>query len=285
MLVTVVGYARSAAWAAAVAGVALVACGIDVTGTLVENAGDAPRPTERDDAAAPPAVDAGTSAGEGGSGPAEQDAGREPLNAISPYHPSGTLTYQRPIDWTIASVDSSAVIRYTTDGSAPGPASPSAVGKVTLPAVPDDTTIRWVVLPGTEVHAFVVKVDPGLSSSTQGFVDRVAFDSSGAPVVRASPGATVTGKVRAFVWNGPVGCPSCIDQVLVGVAVAEDCVTDTNPQTHPGSTRTGVSFSIEAPSTPGVYAVKTGFTQQFRCTPDAIGKPLGATQIGVLVVE
>jgi hypothetical protein len=268
--------------AAYVTVVALAACAIDVTGSLV-----APGlPAEpADEAEAGATSDADAPRGDDGGLVIEVDAGPEPLNTISPYHPSGTLTYQLPIDWTIASADATAVIRYTTDGSAPGPTAKTAVGKVTLSAVPDGTTIRWVVLPGTLVHTFDVKVDPALSSSTQGFVDRVAFDASSSPVVRVRPGATVTGTVRSFVWNAPVGCPSCIDQVLVGVTTAEDCVTDTNPRTHPGSTRTNVPFSIKAPETPGVYTVKTGFTQQFRCTPDAIGKGLGATVIGTLVVE
>ena len=216
---------------------------------------------------------------------ANADGGAEQPSIISPYHPSGTLTFQRAIDWTIASADAAAVIRYTSDGTIPSASSPSAVGKVTLAAVPDNTTLRWLTAPGTTVHSFLVRVDSSLSSSTQGFVDRVAFDATGAPVATVSPGATVTGTGRTFLWNSGSSCPNCIDQLLVGVTLSEACFTDRNPQVYPGVTALNVPFSVKAPSAPGVYTLQTGFTQQFKCTPDAIGRTLGQTRIATIIVK
>ena len=73
--------------------------------------------------------------------------------------------------------------------------------------------------------------------------------------------------------------------MTVGITMSEDCIADENPQTYPGTTGTNVSFTFKAPMTPGTYKVKTGFRQEYNCSPDAINKALGTTEIGTIVVE
>lgn len=266
----------------------LAGCGLDLaaSGTPFSDGGsDSPASGSDARASADGPTDIDLGRLDGGKGDADAASGPEPLSVLSPYHPSGTLTYQKAIDWTIATADSAALILYTIDGTTPGAPSPTAVGKVTLAAVPDNTTIRWVVAPSTNVHAFLVRVNPALSSSTATFADRVVFGATGAPIAKVAPGATLNGTARAFAWNGSVGCPNCIDQLLIGVVVAEDCLTDDNPHTYPGATTAAAPFSVKAPSTPGIYRVKTGFTQQLNCRPDAIGKSLGQTEVATIIVE
>lgn len=212
----------------------------------------------------------------------DADAGLEPLNAISPHDPSGMLVVQQPIDWTIAAAGG-AVIRYTTDRTDPVLLSASAPGVATLTAVQDDTEIRWLVVPSSTVHKFLVRVNPALSSTTQGFVDRVSING-GSHIAKVARGATVSGVARTFLWNGSA-CPSCIDQILVGIQTSESCLTDTNPGTFPGASSPSVSFTVKAPSAPGIYKIRRGFRQEFRCNPDAIGKALGTIELATLIVE
>jgi hypothetical protein len=274
------------------------ACGLDTKGSsdeVLAGQGEHPAPPEkarREDrpssAPAPPATGDGQSIPPGPESPTTPVPERpavEPLTALSPYHPSGSLTFQRPIDWTISALDPMTVIRYTLDGTAPSAISSSAIGTVTLNGLQNGTRIRWTGGSSTVVHALDVRVDSALDRNTHFIVENVRFDASGTSIVKVAKGARVTGRASASVWNGYDNCPNCIDQVTVGIVSAAACIISTNPQTYPGRNANDVAFEVIAPTTNAVYRLKVGFTQQYRCTPDAIGTKLDAIEIGTIVVE
>ncbi len=129
-------------------------------------------------------------------------SGNEPLTAISPFHPSGELTFQRPIDWTISALDPSTVICYTLDGSTPTAKSSSATRKVTLDDLKNGTKIRWTAGDSNVVHAVDVGVKDSLKNDTHWLIERVRFDASGGPIVKVGKGARVKGRAAAAFWNG-----------------------------------------------------------------------------------
>jgi hypothetical protein len=56
------------------------------------------------------------------------------------------------------------------------------------------------------------------------------------------------------------------------------------PGTYSGQHHQNRTFSITAPTTPGVYTVGLGFELQYRCTPDALGKGVTRAQLGTIIV-
>jgi hypothetical protein len=271
-------------------------CGVQVVGPNSSNDDEALTPDGRPSRGKPPPPPSGAtppssrsdvppSPAPGDDVPGPTPPASEVATIISPFHPSGALTYQRPIVWTIGAFDAATVIHYTIDGTIPTTQSGLfSTGKVTLDALPEGTRIRWIAGGSSLVHEFTVHVDGNLAAETHHFVDNVRFTASGGPIVRAKPGATVAGKAGAAVWNGQNSCPTCIDQITIGITNASACLVHVQPDTFPGAEGTDWTFSIKAPTTPGVYKLKTGFEQQFKCA-DALGRGLRETEIGTIIVE
>jgi hypothetical protein len=210
------------------------------------------------------------------------------LSILSPFDPSGTLTFQRVIDWTIAARDPAATLHYTTDGSMPTLGSPMATGLVTLKALPDGARIQWLVGASTKVNTFDVHVQPALSSALHTIVEHVTFDLSKSPYVTVPPGTKVVGHADWQGWNQD-SCPLCVDQLAVGIDTAEGCIIGGIPGRYPGQKGTSVQFTVTAPAAPGSYPVKIGVVQTFNCMPGArstaVGSKLSNTVIGLIEVR
>jgi len=232
-----------------------------------------------------PTCDAAVDAPDGAADGGDDDADVPSL--LSPSNATGSLTFQRTISWTLAARSPTALLHYTTDGTAPSTSSASATGQVTLIALPDAARIQWLVGNNPAVHSFEVHVQPNLSAALHAIIENVTFEGTGSPWKSTSAGAKVTGTAKYQVWSQS-GCPACIDQVTVGIASAEACLVSAEVGLHAGESGT-VSFAITAPNAPGTYPVRMGITQQLNCTPgapnSAIGTGLSSTVIGAIVVK
>lgn len=202
---------------------------------------------------------------------------------LSPYEPSNTLTYERPIDWTLAGFNPSTTIFFTTDGGPPSLKSTPAIGSVSFTALADGSTIRWRTGPNDPARSFKVKVDPALKNGDHYIIQRLAFDLTKGPVVRVSAGASVTGTVSYTVWSGSY-CPGCIIQLKLGTTAPQTCIHNGGAGVYPGVSKDNVTFTIQAPSTPGTYELKTGFDLQYNCA-DALNGGLSTISIGTIIVE
>ena len=216
---------------------------------------------------------------------AGQDAAVTFVTVISPYDPSGSLTYPIPIDWTLAS-EPPLPIHYTTDGTDPVATSPGGMSPVVVHAVPGGTTIRWSVADDSAVHMFNVGADAGLESDTVAFQDGFSFGDSGSPIIVAQPGETLQLHVEnAWEWNSTTYCPDCIDQLKYGIDGAVGCMLDGNPQVYPGVHQDRQTLvSIDAPNAKGVSYIRVGLEQNFNCD-DVIGHTLGKTIVGTVIVK
>jgi len=95
------------------------------------------------------------------------------------------------------------------------------------------------------------------------------------PGTHVAPGATTT--LTANYSISPVGgCPSCIEQIVVGIVGqtnAQGCLYDAIP--GGGVTNTG-TVTLTAPSTPGIYLVGVRSALQFGCANALPGGSYGA---------
>jgi hypothetical protein len=105
----------------------------------------------------------------------------------------------------------------------------------------------------------------------------------------AAPGSPVTVDVSYFIQD--VGCPGCIDQILVGIAddatinEPKGCVYDGQP--GPEGVEGGGSLNFDVPNAPGVYYVRVHYGQAFSCDLGwwgVNGVPGPDSSIGVIIV-
>src|SRR5262249_20938352 len=122
----------------------------------------------------------------------------------------------------------------------------------------------------------LVATSAGSASLTSGIiVQHVKFDGTGGPVVRTTPGATITGHFDYQYWSAPSGsgsCPSCVAELIAGVDGVGQlyCVPflNSSASTYPGTSGTE-NFTFTAPSTPGQYVMRYQNPLLFQCTPTA----------------
>lgn len=271
-------------------------CGLDAVGTLQGARPDASRegrdasgedvaaPSDAEADAAPP-DDAASDVVAADSGDADCDAtascAPDSPSILSPWSSTGSLAFQRKVDWTIGALDPAAVIRYTTDGTTPGPTSPSAPGVVTLPALADKTTIKWTSGPTQPVQTFAVNVQATLQGSAHVILERATIDPTTTPYATVAANKSITVHVAYQLWSQS-SCPGCVDQITFGFTTAAGCLYDDLPGVYPGASGT-TTFTIKSPTASGTYPIKTGFTEQLKCS-DALGSALGGPVIAVLVV-
>jgi hypothetical protein len=97
------------------------------------------------------------------------------------------------------------------------------------------------------------------------------------------PGETISGSI-SFKLNNPSICPSCTQQVLVGIIDSQNkvidvkCVYDGIPKVCPLRTTGTASFSLKTPAIPGNYKIIAANYYQDSCS-DAINKYL-PNQVG-----
>ncbi|HKZ83066.1 MAG TPA: hypothetical protein VJ793_05360 [Anaerolineae bacterium] len=105
----------------------------------------------------------------------------------------------------------------------------------------------------------------------------------------AAPGSSVTVNVNYFIQD--VGCPGCIDQILVGIAddatinEPKGCVY--NGQPGPEGVQGSGSLTFNVPNAPGVYYVRVHYGQAFSCDLGwwgVGGVPGAESSIGAIIV-
>ena len=207
------------------------------------------------------------------------------MSIISPYDPSGSLTYATAIDWTCSRAIRLTTIYVTVDGSTPTLASSNGLSPVYV-SKPWRTTqsSSGSRAPDPAVHSFTVKINSSLESNNQGFVWKFAFTSTGSPIVHAAAGATLGATAGSSQEWAQSSESDAIDQLTYGIEGGTGCVFDQVPGVYPGVSTQNTAVTITAPKTNGTYQVHLGFQQQFHCMPDTIGMGLGSTAVGTIIV-
>jgi hypothetical protein len=106
----------------------------------------------------------------------------------------------------------------------------------------------------------------GYSSATNGAVTLKNVAINGGSVTSpVMPNSQVKVNLDYVVANDP-GCPSCIDQIIVGYSNVgpTQCIYNDIPSVSPGISAT-TSFTVTAPATPGVYNLAFYRTLQYTC--------------------
>lgn len=193
---------------------------------------------------------------------------------LSPGDYAFGTAWARGITWTIGS-EEPATIRYTLDGSAPGPSSPSKPSPADLFVATSGTTIKWYADNGAKeptTHSFVANILASGQTSYGFIVEKVNLSGKG-PVVVASPGATITGNASYAAWTS-TGCPGCRMQLVYGVgSTSAGCLYDWSPGNWPGAAASG-SISVKAPGTPGTYTLNVSYTLEYSCAGGMATNPL-----------
>ncbi len=196
--------------------------------------------------------------------------------------------WARGITWTIGA-EAAATIRYTLDGSTPGPTSASKAAPAELFVSTSGTVIKWYADNGAKeatVHSMTANILTSGQANYGYIVEKTNLGGKG-PVIVASPGATITGSAAYQAWNSS-GCPMCRFQVVYGVGTsAAGCLYDWSPGAWPGASGSG-SISVKAPSAPGVYDLNVSYTLQVGCAEGIATAPIEVrptASIGKIVVR
>lgn len=207
---------------------------------------------------------------------------------IAPGDYAFGTAWARGITWTIGSEDP-ATIRYTTDGSAPGPTSASKASPAELFIATSGTVIKWYADNGTKeatVHSMTANILTSGQSAYGYIVEKTNLGGKG-PVIATSAGATISGSATYTAWNNP-GCPMCRFQLVYGVGTTSaGCLYDWSPGAYPGAGGSG-TISVKAPSAPGVYDLNVSYTLETSCANGMAAKPIGVrptASIGKIVVR
>lgn len=208
---------------------------------------------------------------------------------VSPGTYAFGTSFARGVTMTLAS-EGAAKIRYTLDGSAPGPTSASGTSPVNLFVPTTGTTLKWFADNGVAeatTHSFTVNIDSTATTKFGFMIEKVVLNSIG-PVIVASPGAMIAGSADFEAWNGTT-CPACRMQLIYGIGTSEvDCLYDNSPNTWPGAKATGSIKSLVAPSAPGTYKLNVAYTLQNSCADGLATKPIGVRatmEVGTIVVR
>ncbi|TAH44224.1 MAG: T9SS type A sorting domain-containing protein [Bacteroidetes bacterium] len=110
--------------------------------------------------------------------------------------------------------------------------------------------------------------------------------NGGGNSITVAPNASVT-MTGTYVLSNPTGCPSCIQQLIVGIdTVALDCIYDNIPDVCPSSSNGTLNVAFTAPAAEGTYTLYSNNPFNFSCTlTDYTGATGNAAQIiGTLTV-
>jgi hypothetical protein len=115
-------------------------------------------------------------------------------------------------------------------------------------------------------------------------VQHVSFNGSNSPVIVVAPGALVSGTARAQYWKADASgyCPTCIVEFTLGLDPLGNVFCDYSWDPYPGTTKT-VSFSFNAPMTPGLYPLRaSGGSLAYSCAQAAYP---GGQEVGDVIVK
>lgn len=193
---------------------------------------------------------------------------------LSPGDYAFGTAWARGITWTIGA-ESAATIRYTTDGSTPGPTSPSKPSPAEIFLATSGTTLKWYADNGAKepVQSFTANIATSGQSSYGFILEKTNLGGKG-PVIVVSPGATISGTTAYQAWVSS-GCPACGLQLVYGIGTTSaGCIYHGSPNVWPGASGTG-SLSVKAPSTAGTYTLNMTYTLQLSCADGMATNPLG----------
>jgi hypothetical protein len=198
-----------------------------------------------------------------------------------PNNGAGAIAGPEPFTLTIQSI-TPAVIFYRTDGGPPSYNTPTfGESPVKIP-ITGNTTVTWITSADSKVQTHVATVDASLQTCLGEFLQNVRFDTSAGPVVVASPGQVITGKVDYRVWRGSCGyCPSCVRIPSYGILATEGCYPNAFSSFWPGDARSDVPIKVTAPALPGVYRLRRNTQLDFACY---MGRGVGGDD-GTIVVQ
>jgi hypothetical protein len=212
------------------------------------------------------------------------DAALVQRSFVSPGHASGALAVARPFDAWIASVEP-ATIYYTTDGTEPTRTSPSAQNLVVLP-IDADTVVRFFADGESTVHEMAYTIDASLQGDAGTVVEHVQLGAAATPVTVQSPGEAIDGHADWQHWNGP--CPTCIQQLLVGVADPSSCLNDyAGIGPWPGQNGVATPFVLTAPCAHATYEVHARYSDWLSCDEAKAKEKLSVedVEVGLIVVR
>jgi hypothetical protein len=196
--------------------------------------------------------------------------------------------WAKGITWTIGA-EEPATIRYTLDGTAPGPTSPSKAAPAELFISTSGTVIKWYADNGAKeatTHSFTANILTSGQTAYGYIVEKTNLGGKG-PVIVATPGATITGSATYTAWSSS-GCPMCRMQIVYGVGTTSaGCLYDWSPGVWSGATGSG-AISVKAPSTAGVYDLNVSYTLELSCANGMAANPIGVrptASIGKIVVR
>lgn len=205
--------------------------------------------------------------------------------------------FAKPVTVTIAADDPTAIIYDTTDGTPPTLSSPHAVTPVTGIAIPTTATLAYfgATAGGDSVPASDTYDVNAAAQAVAGYHVTDVVLAGNSPVVVVSPGqvlASATAHVEAWVQGA---CPACSAQVVYGVdSTDQGCLFDSarddpsGPGAYPGFSRTA-TFSVTAPTTPGIHEVRITHSEQNTCgdamAMNALVTRPDQSRIAVLIVR
>jgi hypothetical protein len=206
--------------------------------------------------------------------------------ASTPFEVFGLFCVAKRGMLTVRSSDGQAVEEQITVNDPLCPTrTPTATRTPTITPTRTPTNTPTPILAPTEVPL------PGLplaDSSELFTIESVQIQGQGRRA-HAAPGSSVTVEVNYFVQD--VGCPTCIDQILVGIAddatinEPKGCVYNGIPGAE-GVQGSG-SLTVDVPNAPGVYYVRVHYGQDFSCALGwwgVGGTPGPESSIGAIIV-
>lgn len=196
--------------------------------------------------------------------------------------------WAKGITWTIGS-EAPSTIRYTLDGSAPGPTSASKPSPAELFIGTSGTVIKWYADNGAKeatVHSMTANILATGQTAYGYIVERTNLGGKG-PVIVATPGATISGTAAYTAWSNS-GCPMCRMQIVYGVGnTSAGCLYDWSPGVWSGATGSA-AMTLKAPTAPGVYDVNVSYTLEVSCANGMASNPINVrptASIGKIVVR
>ncbi len=128
-------------------------------------------------------------------------------------------------------------------------------------------------------------VAASLQASGDFIVQNVQLDGGNGPIVVASAGSTVSGVADWQVWSR-AAAPGDVIQLEYGIdGTCVNCLFNGTPGAYPGQAGTGTTFTVIAPTTPGLYGVYAAETAQFSCcATNPFSADAGGYQIAQIVV-
>jgi Chitobiase/beta-hexosaminidase C-terminal domain len=193
---------------------------------------------------------------------------------------------------TLAANDPTAMIYYTTDGTAPSLSSPN--GAMPVIDIALTTRLRWFAAnaAGMEApHDDSYGVDAANQSKAGFVVYDVDLDGQG-PVATAN--GTINGQATFRFWYQSGGCSGgmfpCAAQLVYGVdKVDQGCLFDGGANAFANSATQTKSFTVTVPAAPGVHDVQVAQIEDLSCAMAMTAMTLknrpNLVRIGVLIVK